>query len=171
MSRPCLPTRASCEANLFNDLVKSLVLKWGRRDAGFHHIFLKQRPPCNSARKLSENICLLPLSVLFFRVFDAWKPLLLHHQHIQIRPWAVPNSSSPYRRRWRRRFSPPSSIFSSCQIPLAEFSFLGLPSPEWKNKTAESQKAEIILLKSRLSHGWIGSGSSCMPCGKNCNVT
>ena len=141
----------------------------GAARCGFPSHFLKQRPPCNSPRKLSENKCLLLLSYLFFRVFDAWKPLMLH-QHIQIRPWAVPNSSSPYRPR-RRRFSPPSSIFSSCQIPLAEFSFLGLPSPEWKKKTAESQKAEIILLKSRLSHGWIGSGSSCMPCGKNCNVT
>jgi hypothetical protein len=38
-------------------------------------------------RKLSENTNVFSLlSVTIFRVFDAWKPLLLHHQHIKIRP-------------------------------------------------------------------------------------
>lgn len=113
MSRPCLPTRASCEANLFNDLVKSLVLKWGRRDAGFHHIFLKQRPPCNSPRKLSENKCLLHLSVIFFRVFDAWKPLMLH-QHIQIRPWASQIQAHP------------TAAVTTTTVLAAEFDFFQL---------------------------------------------
>lgn len=81
--RPCLPTRASCEANLFNDLVKSLVLKWGRRDAGFHHIFLKQRPPCNSPveikRKTNVFSCLLFSSGCL--MLGSHCCLLLLHQH------------------------------------------------------------------------------------------
>ena len=43
MSRPCLSTH-HVKPSFFNDLVKSLDLKWGRSDADFHHIFLKERP-------------------------------------------------------------------------------------------------------------------------------
>ena len=43
MSRPCLSTH-HVRPSFFNDLVKSLDLKWGRSDADFHHIFLKERP-------------------------------------------------------------------------------------------------------------------------------
>ena len=53
---------SKCEAmwsqSFFNDLVKSLDLKWGRSDADFHHIFLKERPRApslHSPKKLSEN--------------------------------------------------------------------------------------------------------------------
>jgi len=137
---------SKCEAmwsqSFFNDLVKSLDLKWGRSDADFHHIFLKERPRApslHSPKKLSENKRFLLLFPSFrCLMLGTWKPLI-HHRSANFKT-GVGNSGSPYRQ-------------SSPSFPDVKYCWQCFRFMDYRVLKRKLQSQKEIILGSRLSHG------------------
>ena len=143
MSRPCLSTH-HVKPSFFNDLVKSLDLKWGRSDADFHHIFLKERPHAPSLvlaqpKEIKRKQMVSPL-VPFLPVFDAWKPLI-HHRSANFKT-GVGNSGSPYRQ-------------SSPSFPDVKYCWQCFRFMDYRVLKRKLQSQKEIILGSRLSHGLV----------------
>ena len=139
---------SKCEAmwsqSFFNDLVKPLDLKWGRSDADFHHIFLKERPRApslHSPKKLRENkwfLLLFPSGVWCLEATDTSSSL---------------GKFQNRRRKFRLTLPTVLAEFSRCQILLAVVSFHGLLSPEKKTAKSEGDHS------GKSSFTWISSGN------------